>query len=71
MVGIRDISDLAKAAKEGSVTCISYKGGIQSVRWFESDDVRFRSIGECLKRSAMEGLHGKAPFLDYSYKKHS
>ena len=67
--GIRDISDLAKAAKEGSVTCISYKGGIPSVRWFELNDDRLNAIGECMKRSEFEGLHGIEDFENYPYKK--
>ena len=68
-VGIRDISDLAKTAKEGSVTCISYKGGIQSVRWFELKDDRLRAIGENIKRSAIKGLHSMKDFKEYPNKK--
>lgn len=69
MVVIRDISDLSKAAKENSVTCISYKEGIPCVSWYESEDDRLESIGDCLKRSDVKSLHGQGPFDDYPYKK--
>ena len=69
MVGIRDISDLSKAAKDNSFRCISYKGAVSSVEWFESTDNRLKSIGECLRRSEMDNLYDSDAFQEYPHKK--
>ena len=69
LVGIRSISDLAKAADERTVSCVSYRDMMPGVPWYESNDKRLISIAECMKRSVMEGLHGQEPFRDYPKKK--
>ena len=51
LTGIRDISDLGKAAKENSVDCITYRGHMLANIFLKSDSESERHIGRCLKEN--------------------
>ena len=55
MVGIRDISDLSKAAMENSVKCFSYKGNLASQILKDSNIDSWKPIADCLIRSQIKG----------------
>lgn len=55
MVGIRDISDLSKAAKENSIMCMTHKGCADI--WINSSVDRFKLISACLKKGKIESQY--------------
>lgn len=51
LVGIRDISDLSRAAEKFSVNCYTYRGTYTAQRLIESGIDSWKSPGECLRQN--------------------
>lgn len=56
LVGIRDISELSRAAVKNSVKCYTYRGTLLSQRLIESKIDSWKNAGECLKRNDFSGV---------------
>lgn len=69
MTGIRDISDLSKAAAEDSFQCLTHKGSYLSGLLYNSSDDNFRAIGKCLMRPTSKSMSPEEFLRNKTYKK--